>query len=89
LAVGATNYDRIYGPRGLDPEEELDRAGYFAQYVHQTAEKYGVDPAEIRETAVAVLQRQEKALADESARRDLEDNPPPNGHRRLAFQNAN
>lgn len=52
LAVGATNYDLIYGPLGLDWRAELRKKAEAAKYIRDLANEFGLTPAEISEQSM-------------------------------------
>jgi capsid protein len=52
LEAGATNYDLIYGPLGLNWREQLKAKAEQIAYIRQLAEEYGVDAASIAGNAV-------------------------------------
>ena len=47
LAVGATNYDLIFGPRGQNAAVELEKSAKFVKLIKDLAKKYQVEPGEI------------------------------------------
>lgn len=47
LAAGATNWDLVYGPLGLDAREELRKRAENARYIRDLAKEYGVEVSEI------------------------------------------
>lgn len=53
LAVGATNYELIYGPLGLAWQVELRKKAEQAKYIRDLAKEFGVTTAEIAETETA------------------------------------
>lgn len=73
LAAGATNYELIYAPLGLDWQEEVTKLADQVQFINQLAAARNLNPAELREQAAAALAQQAPALAAEEQRRQLED----------------
>lgn len=53
LAQGATNYELIYSPLGLDWQEELAKLADQVQFINKLAADRGINPSEIREQAAA------------------------------------
>lgn len=62
LAVGATNYDLIYGPLGLSAKQELKKAAKFAAYIRKLATDYKITTGEINVGAAKALSEHAKAL---------------------------
>ena len=51
LQAGASNYDLIFAPLGLDPVEQLTRSAFYARLIRDLADQYKVTPAEISNLA--------------------------------------
>lgn len=47
LQAGATHWDLIFAPMGMDAKEELRRKAEFAAYIRKLAQEYGVPPSDI------------------------------------------
>lgn len=69
LAAGATTLQRIYSDLGEDWTVQLDQVGREAKAIRDIAAKYGVDPQEIRERAVA-------KAAEPDPKSEADDTPP-------------
>jgi hypothetical protein len=74
LDAGATNYDLIFGPLGLDAKEQLRKSAMYAQYIRNLATEFGVEPGEIRKTVSDVLAAK---MEKENETRALEENAIP------------
>jgi capsid protein len=55
LVAGASNYDLIYAPLGLDAYEELRKSARFAKYIHDLADEFGVTAIEIASHATQTI----------------------------------
>lgn len=56
LKSGATTYERIFGELGEDWVEQINQRAREIAEVKEIAELYGVDPAEITDTLIPVIQ---------------------------------
>lgn len=63
LKAGATHFELVYGPMGLDWAEELEKRAQQLAFIRDLAERYGVDPAQI--TEIAETTQPETAQTDE------------------------
>lgn len=55
LAQGATNYELIYSPLGLDWQEEITKLADQIAFINKLAADKGINPADLREQAVAPI----------------------------------
>lgn len=76
LSVAATNYELIFSSQGLDADEQLDKAGYFARKIRDIADKYKVTPGEVSANVAEVLKQNAEAIASEAAATATDDEPP-------------
>lgn len=74
LDAGATTYDEIYSPLGLDPEEQLWKAGRYAALIRRIATELKITPGEIRQSAgEAIKLMMEKEAATQAANQAADD----------------
>ncbi|MEJ5250180.1 MAG: phage portal protein [Caldilinea sp.] len=66
LAAGATHWELIYAPMGLDAREELRKKADLVMYIRQLAEERGLNPSEIASAAGAGVTINRRSLEQDN-----------------------